>query len=353
MFSLKHFGLLFFLAYMHVLFSNFKEKPLISKIESLEELGHHLFFDQQLSPNSAKACASCHEPQFAFSDGYKKSVGLYGDHVIRNAPSLINVRDRFALTWANDTLTSLEQQMLRPMFGDTPPEMGVKGHEELVLKNIAKRKEYLEAFARIFPNDQAPINFINIIHAIASYEKKLISYNSPYDRFLESKDTVEFGYRAKRGMDLFFSDRLSCGNCHNGRNLDEPDRGFEYSNVGLYFCDEWYPNKDMGLFSITKDSIDIGRFRIPSLRNVALTAPYFHDGSTESLDEVLEIYSRGGRINLLGDCKGDGSLHPNRDPRMADFTLTKEEKTDVLHFLFALTDTSYLANPYFRNPFAF
>jgi len=353
MFSLKHFGLFFFLGYLLVLFSNFKDKHRIPKIVSIEELGHHLFFDFQLSPNGAKACASCHDPQFAFTDGYKKSVGLYGDRVVRNAPSLINVQDRFALTWANDTLISLELQMLKPMFDGNPPEMGIKGHEDFVLKKLSKRKEYIEAFTRLFPNDQDPINFNNIIEAIASYQKKLISYNSPYDRYLETKDTLEFGYRAKRGMELFFSDRMSCGNCHNGRNLDEPDRGFEYSNVGLYFCNEWYPSSDLGLFSITNDSIDIGRFRIPSLRNVALTAPYFHDGSTESLDEVLDIYSRGGRVNVLGDCKGDGSLHPNRDPRMNDFTLTKDEKVDVLHFLFSLTDTSYLANPYFRNPFAF
>lgn len=318
--------------------------------DALKNLGHRLFFDQRLSANGQKSCASCHDPAFAFSDGYRRSAGLYGDHVLRNAPSLINLKDRFALTWADDTLRSLEQQMLRPLFGTHPPEMGALGHEKEILKNLGKDRWYRDAFRKAFPSDSDPIRFPNILRAIAAYEKGLVSYNNAYDRWLETKDTSDFGYQEIRGMNLFFSDRLGCGNCHNGRNLDEPDRGFEYANVGLYYCDELYPISDMGLFQATGDSIDIGRFRIPSLRNVAITAPYFHDGSTETLGEVIDIYSRGGRINQTGDCMGDGKDHPNRDGRMQEFELNELEKSDLLHFLHALTDTSFLTLKYFSNP---
>ena len=318
--------------------------------EPLKALGHRLFFEPRLSANGQKSCASCHDPVFAFSDGYKRSVGLYGDHVLRNAPSLINVKDRFALTWAADTLRSLAQQMRRPLFGTHPPEMGALGHEEEILRKIAGDRYYKQAFRSAFPDEKDPVHFPNIIRAIAAYEKALVSYNHAYDRWLDHKDTSHFGYREISGMNLFFSDRLGCGNCHNGRNLDEPDRGFEYANVGLYHCAELYPSKDWGLFQATGDSLDIGRFRIPSLRNVALTAPYFHDGSAETLSEVLDIYSRGGRVNSTGDCRGDGKDHPNRDGRMQEFELTDAEKSDLLRFLHALTDTSFLKNPYFRNP---
>ncbi|MBK9271391.1 MAG: di-heme enzyme [Saprospiraceae bacterium] len=337
--------------YFVLLFANFKTDKDGFQINSLEELGHFLFFDPLLSANGSKSCASCHDPVFSYSDGYKHSVGLYGDHVRRNTPSLLNVSERIALSWANDTLRSLESQMLRPLFSTHPPEMGVTGHEESILYNLSQKKYYQKAFKKIFPQSDPGIQFPNIIKAIAAYQKKLNSYNSAYDRYLESKDTAQFGYREKAGMDLFFSDRLSCGNCHNGRNLDEPDRGFEYANVGLYYCEEWYPNSDQGLFEITSDSTDIGRFRIPSLRNVALTAPYFHDGSTETLHEVIEIYARGGRKNEKGSCVGDGRDHPNLDPRMSEFTLTSDEKAGLIHFLFSFTDTSYLKNPYFTNPF--
>lgn len=316
----------------------------------LETLGHYLFFEKKLSLSAEKSCASCHDPNFAFADGYNRSLGLYGDPVLRNAPSLLNVRDRFALGWADDGLKSLEKQMERPLFGMHPPEMGAFGQEDLILSRLKQSKFYRKYFRKLFPHEAEPIRFPNIIIAIAAYEKGLNSMNSPYDRYLETKDTTQFGFREIRGMHLFFSDRLSCINCHHGRHLDEPDRGFEYANVGLYFCENLYPDRDRGLFDVTGDSLDIGRFRIPSLRNVAITAPYFHDGSVQNLNELIEIYSRGGRYNKSGDCPGDGKDHPNRDPRMSEFQLSEEEKKDLLHFLYALTDTSYLRNPYFLNP---
>lgn len=317
------------------------------------ELGHRLFFDQRLSATGARSCSSCHDPAFAFSDGYRKSVGVYGDRVLRNAPSLINVADRVAFTWADSTLISLEQQMLKPMFSTAPPELGIAGHEALVLGRLMEDEVYVRGFQQLFPQQKDPLNFDNIRQCIAAYQQGLIARASPYDDFISGKDKKRMSEPARRGMQLFNSQRLGCSHCHGGRDLDRPVSGSCYANTGLYFCPDIYPESDRGLYNLSRDTSDMGRFRIPSLRNIALTAPYFHDGSAVTLREVIEIYGRGGRANAGDVCAGDGSLSPYRDARLRRFELTEAEKSDLLHFLYALTDTSYNQNPYFKDPFLY
>lgn len=315
------------------------------------ELGHRLFFDQRLSATGARSCSSCHDPAFAFSDGYRKSVGVYGDRVQRNAPSLLNVVDRIAFTWADSTLISLEQQMLKPMFSTTPPELGITGHEAIVLNRLMEDKLYVRGFEQLFPLEKNQLNFDNIRQCIAIYQQGLVARASPYDDFISGKDKKRLSEPALRGMQLFNSKRLGCSHCHGGQDLDRPVSGSLYANTGLYFCADIYPESDRGLYDLSHDTSDMGRFRIPSLRNIALTAPYFHDGSAVTLREVIEIYSRGGRNNAGEACGSDGALNPYRDSRLRHFVLTEVEKSDLLHFLYALTDTSYNQNPYFKDPF--
>lgn len=319
---------------------------------SRAELGHRLFFDQRLSATRSRSCSSCHDPAFAFSDGYRKSVGVYGDQVLRNSPALINVKERHAFTWADPSLVTLTEQMRKPMFGIAPPELGISGHEAMILQWLEEDTFYQQGFRMAFPNEEKPLQLDNIRACIASYMEGLNSMESPYDLFISGRDTTRMSQQAKRGLQLFRSERLGCGNCHGGVNLDEPASGGYYANTGLYFCNDLYPREDWGLFVYSRDSADIGKFRIPSLRNVAMTAPYFHDGSAGSLREVIDIYNRGGRLNIQGSCQGDGARSPYRDKRLHRFALSENEKTDLIHFLNALTDTSYISNPYFRDPFS-
>ena len=143
--------------------------------------------------------------------------------------------------------------------------------------------------------------------------------------------------------------------CHSGNDFDEPEftRMNHYQNIGLYNIgkDSLYANDDNGLQNVSKDKDDIGKFKIPSLRNIAITAPYFHDGSAANLNEVIEHYARGGRLLKQGKFAGDGELHPNKNQFIEGFKITNKEKLQLISFLKTLTDTSYLLNPFYQNPF--
>lgn len=315
-------------------------------------LGQHLFYDTQLSANNTKACATCHAPQFAFSDGYRRSSGIYADETKHNSPSLLNIADRKTLNWAEPKLTSLEKQMLRPLFATTPTEMGAKNHETIIYQRLAADSLYRQLFANAYPQSSKPINFDHIIQCIALFLRSLKSHNSPYDTYLQTGDTTQFSYWAQQGQKLFFSTQVGCSNCHNGTNFDTPIKGQHFANIGLYNCNNQatYPKHDTGIAETTQKKVDNGKFRIPSLRNVALTAPYFHDGTVATLNEVLDIYQNGGRNISYGDCKGNGKLNPQKDPRLRHFSLTPAQKQQIIAFLYTLTDTSYLQNANFINP---
>ena len=319
--------------------------------DALIDLGRHLFFDQKLSANLAKSCSSCHDPKYAFTDGYKKSIGIYGDEVMRNSPSLLNVKDRRSLTWADIELHDLEKQMLKPIFSTTPPELGAKGNENQILSRFINDKSYKKKFKNAFPKDKSPITFDNIISAISAFQRTLISENAPIDLYRSKKDTNALNPDAKAGMNLFFSDRLSCSTCHNGIHFDKETRGYPFANIGLYYCEDIYPQEDRGQYNHTKDSNDIGAFRIPSLRNIALTAPYFHDGSAKTLREVIAVYSKGGREINYGSCRGNGADSPWLDGRVTKFTLTETEEHQLISFLHSLTDSTIFKNKLYQNPF--
>jgi len=333
------------------------EKPVFENAGSrMAEMGRYLFFDNRLSYNNSKSCGSCHDPKFAFTDGYRKSTTANGENVKHNAPSLINIAFHNYFDWANPGVTTLEKQHERPLFNESPVELGAKGNEKLILSRIGSDPLYQRLFAQSFPLEKKPLNFSNIIRAIASFVSSLQSFNSPYDRFIKG-DSNALSASSKAGMSLFFSNRLKCGSCHRpplfttaniSKNADSI-----YFNTGLYNVanNNKYPGDDNGLFAYTNDPADDGKFKTPSLRNVSATAPYMHDGSINTLEEVIDMYRRGGRLVTTGPNAGDGSRNLLKNKAVSGFTLSSKERNDLLGFLFSLTDSSVFANPQFQNPF--
>ncbi|MCA9566338.1 MAG: di-heme enzyme [Myxococcales bacterium] len=321
------------------------------------ELGRHLFYDERLSGNGEQACASCHHQELAFTDGRTTGLGSTGEAHFRNANSLTNVAYNSTLTWANPLLVELEVQMLVPLFGDAPVELGASPGEDAVLARLTDDPALQTLHEDAFP--ERPMDWDTVVMAIASFERTLISGDSPFDRYAFQNDPNALSEAELRGLDLFLSERLECHHCHGGFNFTEAsvhaasafDASF-FQNTGLYDVDGMgaYPARDTGVMEVTGDPADMGRFRAPSLRNVALTAPYMHDGSMETLEEVVRHYERGGRLIEDGPDAGDGAESPLRSGLVPGFTLTDAERADLLAFLNALTDTTFTTDPRFADP---
>jgi len=323
------------------------------------ELGRHLFFDERLSGNGTQSCGSCHDQSRAFTDGLAVSLGSTGESTSRNAMPLANVAYNGTQTWANPALVTLEQQALVPIFGEQPIELGVTNREEEVLARFRADAALRPMFAEAFPSDAEPVSMANIVFAIASYERSLLSFRAPYDRYFYGGDDSAMSASALRGMDLFFNERTECFHCHGGFNFagsvvhaNAPDATDEFFNNGLYNIDGrgGYPEGNRGLYEHTSSARDMGRFRPPSLRNVTRTAPYMHDGSIATLDGVLDHYAAGGRTVTEGPNAGIGSESPLKNIFIHGFTLTTEERADLMAFLEALTDEEFLRDPRFQDP---
>ena len=320
-------------------------------------LGRRLFYDRRLSVTSTIACANCHQQQYAFADPRPRSPGARSELTPRNAMSLTNVAYNGRFTWANDRLKTLEQQALVPLTGTHPVEMGMHEDEEGILSRLRGDAQYAELFAAAFPGDA--IDRTHIVRAISSFVRTLVSFDAPFDRSLAG-DRTAVSDAAQRGFTLFRSSRLKCGRCHDGFNFrttpghrtSEDDDSVVYHNTGLYnLADGSYPASDRGLIDITGNAADMGRFKAPTLRNVAVTAPYMHDGSIATLEEVVDHYAAGGRTIAAGPDAGIGRNSPYKSEHVSGFDLTPDERRDLVEFLKSLTDERFLTNPSFANPF--
>lgn len=310
-------------------------------------LGRRLFFDSRLSSTGHYSCATCHRQELAFTDGRAQALGATGESVRRGAMTLTNVAYNPAFTWASAKVLTLESQMRQPLFNERPVEMGLKGDAKTALDALAADPSYPQDFRAAFPDDPSPMNIDHVIKAIASFERTLISGRSAFDRYIFDDDRAALSDSAKRGMALFYSERLRCAQCHSGINFSGPVRFAQHDHVdalfannGLYNEDEHgaYPKSDRGLIEVTHRSADMGKFRVPTLRNVALSAPYMHDGSLPTLDAVLDHYIRGGRRN------------PHQDSRIRPLDLSESERADLRTFLESLTDRDFVQNPHFSDP---
>jgi cytochrome c peroxidase len=334
-------------------------------------LGRQLFYDTRLSLNQQGSCASCHEQRLAFTDGRAHAVGPTGGVHPRSAMSLTNVVYNARQNWANPNTRDLREQALGVLLNETPIELGWAGREQQMLDRLRADPDYVARFADAYPDDADAFTLDNVAKALAAFDATLISGRSAYDRYYdaESPDPTAMSASARRGETLFFSERLECFHCHGGFNfaqsvnhdgstLDE----IEFRNNGLYniagpapglpLAAGNYPADNQGLYEFTQNPSDMGRFRAPTLRNVALTAPYMHDGSIATLREVITAhYARAGRLISAGENAGDGSQSPYKDALMVGFTLNPQELDDVLAFLDALTDWDFICDPRHSDPF--
>ena len=324
------------------------------------ELGRHLFYEQRLSITGEFSCASCHLQKLAFTDGKTVAVGATGEKHPRNSMSLANIAYNPVLTWANPLITKLENQALVPIFGEHPVEMGMVGREKQILAMLRDESKYRQMFRDAFRNDQDAINLKNLTKALAAFERSLISVNSPYDKYRFGSDTNAISPAAKRGEKLFNSEDLECFHCHGGINFTDSVmheklafQEIAFHNTGLYNIDGKgaYPANNTGVYEITSKPTDMGRFKAPTLRNIALTAPYMHDGSIATLEEVIDHYQAGGRTIKTGEFAGIGSTNPFKSEFISGFKLSKSEKQDLLAFLRSLTDEEFIKNPAFSNPY--
>lgn len=323
------------------------------------ELGRRLFYDERLSANETMACASCHDQARAFTDGEVTPRGSTGHVLPRNAMSLTNVAYLSLFTWANPKLADLEEQALVPMLADFPLELGVQLDPEAVLDRFRGDPELADLFARAFPRDDDPVTVANVARALATFERTLISGDSPYDRYFYGGDESALSPAARRGLELFFSERAECYHCHAGLTFTTSFRTAtsepgppDFQNTGLYNLDGAgaYPTGNGGLYEFTGDPADMGKFRVPTLRNVALTAPYLHDGSAATLAEVVALYAAGGRVIDDGPNAGDGRTHPNKSPLVRATDLTAQDQADLVAFLESLTDETFVHDPRFGPP---
>jgi cytochrome c peroxidase len=282
-----------------------KENPLT---DAKVRLGRRLFFDPILSADRTVACASCHQPEHGFASPLPRAVGVGGKQGLRNTPSLLNRAFGKAFFWDGREAT-LEAQALHPIA--SPLEMGSSVEE--ALKRLQADKDYPALFQAAFSDG---VTATNLARALASFERVLLSGGTPFDRFhtgeVQSLNTSE-----RHGMWIFES-RGRCWRCHSGPNFT--DEGFH--NTGVSWGQK---PEDLGRYTLTKQDADRGRFKTPTLRGLVHTAPYMHDGSVATLDEVVSYYNRGGNKNS------------HLDPLMAPLGLSKDDEKDLVAFLKSLS----------------
>jgi cytochrome c peroxidase len=249
------------------------------------ELGRYLFYDTRMSANGTQSCASCHVQNLAFTDGKPRAEGSTGEKHPRGSMSLVNVAYAPTFTWLDQGIHTLEEQALVPMFGKHPVELGMDPGGEKFLAIVRTDPRY----KKLFGEDAITID--NIIKAIACFERSIVSARSPYDRYHFDRDDSAISAAAKHGEELYFSTGFSCFRCHGGANF-------------------------------TGRPEEEGGFKAPTLRNIAITSPYMHDGTTKTLEEAIKHHA----------------------------PMTPEQNADIVEFLRALTDESLLKDPKFSKP---
>lgn len=284
-------------------------------VSTRAELGERLFFDPILSLDSSISCASCHKPEFAFSDTVPFSTGVGGSKGLRNTPSVMNVLSRGRFFY-DGRARDIQDQVHFPV--EDQREMNLN----FVLAVERVNRKYKTDFMRLY-GEAATAR--NLADAIAEFEKTLESSNTPFDAYMSDQEEA-ISESAKRGRELFLSDKAKCFDCHFGPDFT----GDEFRNIGLF---DGYTNNDAGRFKVTGDSVDLGKFKVPGLRNVGVTGPYMHDGRFKTLSEVIDYYNNPYQFV---------KQPVNIDPLLVKpLQLTEQEKQDLIAFLLTLTDKKF------------
>ncbi len=284
------------------------------------ELGKQLFYDKQLSNSNTISCASCHKQNVAFSDDVALSIGDNNSIGSSNAPTLANVAYHPYYTRAGGVPT-LEMQILVP----------IQEHNEFntnmidVVEKLKQNKTYVQQSKNAYNRE---LDAFVITRALATFERSLISGNSSFDDYLYKGNTTALTESEINGYTLFNSSKTNCSSCHSGYNFTN----YAFENNGLY---ENYA--DSGRMRLTQLPEDRAKFKVPTLRNIALTAPYMHNGSIHTLTEIIEHYTSGGKN------------HINKNSLLKPLTITSQEKQDLVNFLHSLTDNTFIQNKNFKQ----
>jgi cytochrome c peroxidase len=294
---------------------SFKEKPPIKYTKA--SLGKKLFSEKILSKDSSVSCASCHNPSLAFADTLAFSIGINGNETMRNTPSVLNMKNR-PYFYYDGRAATLAEQALFPIKHEQ--EMGLPIVE--AVDRLSKNIIYKKAFVQVFKETPSAKN---LGAAFESYEQTLETVNSRYDDW--ANDKIKFTAAEERGRLLFIGNKAKCFDCHFGDDFT----GDQFKNIGLFNGNFL---TDSGRYRITKKETDLGKFKVPGLRNVAATAPYMHNGMFATLEEVLRYYNNPKgffphQINL------DSSFNK-------PLNLTAKEQSDIILFLKTLTDRVYV-----------
>lgn len=273
-------------------------------------LGRRLFHDADLSIDGTMSCASCHDPAKSFADSVGSRPGVHGDPGLRNAPSLLNVAWLTPLTWGNAGLTTLEAQAIVPITGEDPVELGMKGQEAELARRLSANRCYRKLFRKAFPETKGRMDFASVAQALAAFQRTIVSYDTAWDRARQGGEPLADG--AQRGEQVFGS---VCASCHAGPQFTD----MQFHGLAGTPRDAI----DRGLARVTLREADAGLFRTPSLRNVALTAPYLHDGSAATMTEAIDRHG---------------------------IALTPAERSGLLSFLDMLTDHAVIADLRFALP---
>ncbi len=311
------------------------------------ELGKKLFFDKRLSVDDTISCATCHDPEKGFADGKTLAVGIKEQKGMRNSPTVLNAAFFDTQFWDGRAIT-LEEQAKQPIIN--PKEMGMPSHDVLVEK-ISNIPEYKTSFKAVFGTERITIDHLAM--AIASFERTLITFNTPFDRFIAGKNDA-ITASAQRGWKLF-QGKARCITCHEfnvsypfftdnkfhnigvamkGKDFESLARKSASSGADPSVLAHEEGSAELGRYLVTKEPKDIGAFKTSGLRNIALTAPFMHDGSEPTLESVIEFYNKGGIPN------------PNLDGGIRPLNLSEDEKKDLAEFMKSLTsdDLAELVN---------
>ncbi|MPT49345.1 MAG: c-type cytochrome [Sphingobium sp.] len=275
------------------------------------ELGRLLFYDADLSVDGTLSCASCHEQRRGFADGNMTRPGVHETPGKRNVPGLANVAWLPRLTYADPSATTLEKQAMIPLTGENPLEMGMKDMEAELTRRLNANKCYRQMFRKAFPERKGQIDFTSVTASLGAFQRMMISYDSPYDRHLTGENSA-LSPLAKQGMVTFKN--AGCAACHKGPNFTDAN----------YHRLEPAKSADPGLIEQTGRADDAGRFRTPILRNVALTGPYWHDGTSPTMEDAIR-------------------RHPGTQ-------ITDNDMPALTAFLRSLTGTNLMKNPQLSRP---
>ncbi len=292
----------------------------LQEVETLSavDLGQRLFFDPILSRDQSLSCASCHKPEYAYADNRAFSLGVGDSLGERNAPSIMNmlVRPYF---FYDGRAPSLEQQALVPIQSHIEMDLPFAA----AVQRIQEDKRYNFMFRQVYGN---PPDSLNILDALAEFQRSLESDGSaPHDVWINGIDSLALTASQRRGHAIFIADEFKCFECHFGPDFT----GDEFRNIGLY---DGLELADVGRFAITQDSSDLGRFKVPGLRNVGLTAPYMHNGMFQTLEEVVDYYSDPAEF-VQNPINADTLL---QEP----LNFSDQQKQDLVNFLHSLTDVN-------------